>query len=265
MPTGISRSLFTRKFADALGLKIQALRDIFNKNGYPAPYTDVHKALRILRDSGRDIGKCLKAVNMRPEDIQPEPGGKALPAASTALALTASPAPLNGSDQALVPAASSFSNSPLIIRLARATPGGDTPVNQRMIREIFHGRNFDLRCRNETQAVSILREAGVVITNFEYSPRHQSDDREDEKQDIDSLNLAQLRMFAHGLGREVRERDVKIMELSLRFNKTRSLVDLAGKRTMQAIKNGVRVKPTRGEVAILDAWTADDDRHPEDT
>jgi hypothetical protein len=248
MPAGIARSVFTRKIADTLGWKIHRVREYWNRLGYEAPYTDLNRGLRLLHEGGTDISKCLKAFNLQLDEIgltaQPSPPPQAL-------ILTPSPAAAAPHPTSTALIESQPPDMSLLARLARATPGGDTPENRHAIRGTLKQHDFDLRSRDETRAQLILAQAGIKIENFE--SRDPVALAESERlPDLDQLSNPELKQIVKDLCAALSERDMTIQVLTLRHSKMMGMLDVGKARLFKAIRAG-RDDVTPTELAAMEA------------
>lgn len=270
MPTGIARSLFTSKFATALGWRIAKVRELYNRHGYNAPYTDIHRALRIHKAEGHDVPKLLRAANRRTEDIEwDDPAGPNLPAPSplppgNALVLTHAPSqpPTNGSQHLPVQHHADMS---MLARLARATPEGDTPGNMQRIKETLNGDGFDLRNKKESKAVEILRRYGFTVTHVEPREAAVPEDRDNGSfPDIDSLGVVQLRELCRELLSQNNRLSVEASAKNLRLAKVGRILDMSHNRLIDSILNGGQRRITPAENAAVDALHALERKYQEE-
>jgi hypothetical protein len=248
MPTGIGRSTFTRPFADVLGVTLGTVRNFYIRQGYPAPYDDIHRALRLHKKAGHDIAKLLKSVSMRAEDVTWDPPQQVAPTPSRDLVLTPAPSqppPFNGgAPDVSVP-------RKLIARLARATPEGDTPENQDRLRKILNDNNYDLRSRNEDRALIILKNEGITLENF-VSLRDLSPGQNETAPDIESMGVLEARKYAHSLAAENDALRLELITTNLRLGKVGGMLEISKNRAFKGIRNG-RDDFTDAELAALNA------------
>jgi hypothetical protein len=253
MPPGISRSTFTRPFADVLNMSLGSIRNFYNRQGYNSPYDDVHRALRLHKQAGHDVNRLLKSVGMRAEQVTWEPPEGAAPAPNHALVLTPAPSqpppPSNGATH--LPVQYHGHKTPLISRLAAATPEGDTAENRQRLKEILNNNGLDLRSRDETKAQLILRQEGFTIENF-VSYRDSTQAQNEELPDIDSMGLVELRAHAHAQQGENDALRLEIAGLNIRLGKAGGMLDVSKNRAFRAIRNG-REDFTDAELAALNA------------
>jgi hypothetical protein len=262
MPIGITRSAFTRKFADVLGWKMQTLRNFYNNNGYVAPYDDMDRALRLHKRYDHDINKLLKAMNLRAEQViwePPQTGGPPNQPLALTHAPSPPPAPINGTAQLPVPHQGDVS---LLARLARATREGDTKENRQRLRETLNNNGFDLRSRNEERALLILRNEGVTFENF-VSYRELTPAEGEDRPDIDSMGLVDVRKYAHALVAEIEELRLERMSDNIRLGKVSGMLDISKNRAFRAVRNG-RDDFTDAELAALNARAVLKQGHLED-
>jgi hypothetical protein len=268
MPTGIARSLFTSKFATALGCTVGTVRHLYNREGYAAPYTDIHRALRIHKAAGHDIPKLLRAVNRRHEDIEwddpgPKPPTLEAPPAN-ALVLTPAPSqpPINGSQHLPV---QRHADMTMLARLARATPEGDTPENMRRIKETLNADGFDLRNKNENKAVEILRRHGFTVTHVQPREALVAEDPDSGSfPNIDTLGVVQLRELCRELLDQNNRLSLETSAKNIRLAKVGRILTMSHDRLIDSIVNGGQRRITPAENAAVDALHAVERKFQED-
>lgn len=160
MPAGVERSPYTPTISKTIGWTIGKLRGRLNKAGYPAPYMDAPRILRILHSQGVDVTKCLKVLNLDPSCL-----GQS--ANNNELVLAPAPSP-----QGLSVVASHLDEQqtgplPLMTRLALLLPGQGTINEKRaQIRIMLNKAGIDGRTKDEQATLKVMREHGIATDKF---------------------------------------------------------------------------------------------------
>lgn len=162
MPSGVARSKFIRPMADALGWRLGRLRELFQRADYHSPYTDLPRALRILKTLlPEKLPAVLKALNLDETALQASdsPGGQQLvlmPPASPA-----APTP-EGTTVALTPHIAPRSlggRGGLVDRLVHAIPGDEDVASKRdKVRAILKKHGADGRMKDEVRALAWIKK-----------------------------------------------------------------------------------------------------------
>jgi len=195
MPAGIARSPFLVPLAKSLKMSPQSIRDRLNKGGYPAPYLDEPRALKILETQGVNVAKyrASKAVKSYRANGANDEQANGHDESKTALvvATTASgPPPPPSTPTQTLPVVASATDATsdkiaklraawankLIPRLARLLPEGDSPKGKKRIKALLKdGGYVGPRWDDEARAIGILRAAGLNVEGFEWkNPANES-------------------------------------------------------------------------------------------